>query len=221
MRICMTDQNFLAMRRAMVESQLRTNDVNDPVLLEAILAVPREAFLPEARRASAYIDRSVPLGDGRALNPPLATARLLIAAAINPGDHVLLVGSATGYAAALLARLGCPVVALEEDAGLAAQAKTALADYAGINAVTGPLAKGHAKGAPYDVIVVDGAIEAMPDELIDQLKIGGRAVFACVERGVTRLCTGVRSAGGFGARPFADSEAVVLPGFTAPKGFTF
>ncbi len=89
-----------------------------------------------------------PLGNGRALNPPLATARLLIAAAINPGDHVLLVGAATGYAAALLARLGCPVVALEEDAGLAAQAKTALSDYAGINIVTGPLAKGHVKARP-------------------------------------------------------------------------
>ena len=144
----MTDQNFTAMRRAMVESQLRTNDVNDPVLLEVILAVPREAFLPEARRASAYIDRSVPLSDGRALNPPLATARLLMEAAINPNDHVLLVGAATGYAAALLARLGCSVTALEEDAGLAAHARTALADYAGINLVTGPLAKGHAKGAP-------------------------------------------------------------------------
>ena len=217
----MTDQNFTAMRRAMVESQLRTNDVNDPALLEVILAVPREAFLPEARRASAYIDRSVPLSDGRALNPPLATARLLMEAAINPSDHVLLVGAATGYAAALLARLGCSVVALEDDAGLAAQAKTALEDYAGINVVTGPLAKGHPTGAPYDVIVIDGAIETMPDALIDQLKIGGRVAFASVERGVTRLCTGVRSAGGFGARPFADSEAVVLPGFTAPKGFTF
>jgi protein-L-isoaspartate(D-aspartate) O-methyltransferase len=221
MRISMTDQNFMAMRRAMVESQLRTNDVNDPVLLEAILAVPREAFLPEARRASAYIDRSVPLGDGRALNPPLATARLLVAAAINPGDHVLLVGAATGYAAALLARLGCAVVALEEDAALVAQAKTALSDYAGIDIVTGPLAEGQAAGAPYDVIVVDGAIEALPDALIEQLKIGGRAVFASAERGVTRLCTGVRSAGGFGARPFVDSEAVVLPGFAVPKGFTF
>ncbi|HEY1124005.1 MAG TPA: protein-L-isoaspartate O-methyltransferase [Sphingobium sp.] len=217
----MTDQNFTAMRRAMVESQLRTNDVNDPVLLEAILSVPREAFLPEARRASAYIDRSVPLSGSRALNPPLATARLLVEAGINPGDHVLLVGAATGYAAALLARLGCSVVALEEDADLLMQAKAALADYAGITLVSGTLAKGHAKGAPYDTIIVDGAIEAMPDALIQQLKVGGRAAFASAERGVTRLCLGVRSAGGFGARAFVDSEAAVLPGFAAPKGFTF
>lgn len=217
----MTDQNFTAMRRAMVESQLRTNDVNDPVILEAILAVPREAFLPEARRASAYIDRSVPLGNGRAMNPPLATARLLIEAAPSAGDHVLLVGAGSGYAAALLAKLGCSVVALEEDADLVAQAKASLADYAGVTVVQDSLAKGHAAGAPYDILFVDGAIETVPDALIDQLKIGGRAVYASVERGVTRLCAGVRSAGGFGARALVDSEAALLPGFAAPKGFTF
>jgi len=217
----MTDQNFTAMRRAMVESQLRTNDVNDPVLLDVILAVPREAFLPEARRASAYIDRAVPLGNGRALNPPLATARLLIEADIKAGDHVLLVGAASGYAAALLSRLSCKVVALEDSADLVAHARTALADFAGISIQTGALAKGHAKGAPYDVIFIDGAVEAFPDALVAQLKVGGRAVFASAERGVTRLCSGVRTAGGFGARAFADSEAVTLPGFAAPKGFTF
>ncbi len=217
----MTEQNFTAMRRAMVESQLRTNDVNDPVLLEAILSVPREAFLPEARRASAYIDRSVPLGNGRAINPPLATARLLVAAELKAGDHVLLVGAASGYTAALLARLGCTVIALEDDTGLAAQAATNLSGQAGIDIVAGPLAKGHAKGAPYDVVFVDGAIEAIPDALVDQLKVGGRAVFASIDRGVTRLCAGVRSAGGFGARAFADSEAAPLPGFALPKGFTF
>lgn len=217
----MTDQSFTAMRRAMVESQLRTSDVNDPTLLEAILATPREAFLPKARRASAYIDRAVPLGGGRALNPPLATARLLVEANLKAGDHVLLIGAASGYAAALLARLGCSVVAVEENAELAAQAKKALAGEARVTVETGPLAKGHAKGAPYDVLFIDGAVETLPDALVDQLKIGGRAVFASAERGVTRLCAGVRSAGGFGARVLVDSETVILPGFSAPKGFTF
>lgn len=217
----MTDQNFKAMRRAMVESQLRTNDVNDPQLLEAILAVPREDFLPVERRGAAYIDRAVPLGDGRALNPPLATARLLGEAAPQPAEHVLLIGAATGYAAALLARLGCSVVAVEEDANLVARAKQALGDYAGIAIEKGPLAKGCAKRAPYDLIFVDGAIESLPDKLVEQLKVGGRAVFASAERGVTRLCIGVRSAGGFGARALVDSDAVILPGFAAPKRFTF
>jgi protein-L-isoaspartate(D-aspartate) O-methyltransferase len=217
----MTDQNFTAMRRAMVETQLRTNDVNDPVVLEAILAVPREQFVPQARRDAAYVDRSVPLANGRALNPSLATARLLIAAEIKSGDHVLLIGAATGYAAALLVRLGCSVVALEEDAELVSQARTALKSMGGVLVEKGALAKGHAKGGPYDLIFIDGAVETFPDKLVEQLKVDGRAVFASADRGVTRLSVGVRSAGGFGARVFADSDAVVLPGFSAPKGFTF
>jgi protein-L-isoaspartate(D-aspartate) O-methyltransferase len=217
----MTDQNFQAMRRAMVESQLRTSDVNDPVLLDVILAVPRETFLPAERQSAAYIDRAVPLGNGRALNPPLATARLLTEAAVKTGDHVLLIGAATGYAAALLSRLGCTVVAIEEDEALVAHARVALAGYAGITIEQGPLAKGSAKSAPYDVLFIDGAIESVPDALVDQLKVGGRVVHALVERGITRLCSGVRTAGGFGSRAFSDSEAALLPGFAQPKSFTF
>jgi protein-L-isoaspartate(D-aspartate) O-methyltransferase len=217
----MTEQTFRAMRRAMVESQLRTNDVNDPEIIEAILAEPREDYLPAARRSSAYIDRAVPLGGGRSLNPPLATARLLIEAAPRPGDHVLLIGAATGYAAALLARLGCTVVAVEEDADLVAHAREQLADWAGISFESGPLAKGARKAGPYDLLFIDGAVEELGDALTDQLKVDGRAVFARSERGVTRLCVGTRTAGGFGARVFLDSEAAPLPGFAKPKSFTF
>lgn len=217
----MTEQNFRAMRRAMVESQLRTNDVNDPEIIEAILAEPRENYLPEARRDAAYIDRAVPLGDGRALNPPLATARLLVAAAPQPGEHVLLIGAATGYAAALLARLGCDVVAVEEAPALAAHAKAELKNWAGITIETGPLAAGSKKKAPFDLLFVDGAVEDLSNALIDQLKVDGRAVFARAERGVTRLCIGTRTAGGFGARVLVDSEAALLPGFAKPKSFTF
>lgn len=217
----MTEQNFIAMRRAMVESQLRTNDVNDPEILEAILAEPREAYLPEARRSAAYIDRAVPLSNGRALNPPLATARLLTEAAPQPGEHVLLIGAATGYAAALLARLGCVVVAVEEEADLVALAKAQLSDWAGISFETGALAKGAKKSGPYDILFIDGAVEEIGDALIEQLKVGGRAVFARADPGVTRLCIGTRTAGGFGARAFVDSEAALLPGFAKPKSFTF
>lgn len=217
----MTEQTFRAMRRAMVESQLRTNDVNDPEIIEAILAEPREDYLPAARRSSAYIDRAVPLGGGRSLNPPLATARLLIEAAPRPGDHVLLIGAATGYAAALLARLGCTVVAVEEDVDLVAHAREQLSDWAGISFESGPLAKGARKAGPYDLLFIDGAVEELGDALTDQLKVDGRAVFARSERGVTRLCVGTRTAGGFGARVFLDSEAAPLPGFAKPKSFTF
>jgi len=215
----MTEQNFAAMRRAMVESQLRTNDVNDVAAIRAILAVPREAFVPEERRAAAYIDRAVPLSGGRALNPPLATARLLVEAQVTPGHSVLLIGAATGYAAALLAEMGAKVTAVESDAALAATAKTALGDRATL--VEGPLEAGAPAGSPYDILFIDGAVELLPETLTDQIRPGGRAVFARVDQGVTRLCSGVRSAGGFGANAFADSESVVLPGFAAPRGFCF
>lgn len=217
----MSEQNFKAMRRAMVESQLRTNDVNDPEIIEAILAEPREAYLPEERRSAAYIDRAVPLSEGRALNPPLATARLLVEAAPKPDEQVLLIGAATGYAAALLTRLAGTVIAVEEDEALVAHARSLLDDRANLTLVSGTLAKGHAKGAPYDLLFIDGAVEELDDALTDQLKIGGRAVFARAERGVTRLCVGTRTTGGFGARAFVDSEAVTLPGFAKPKSFTF
>jgi protein-L-isoaspartate(D-aspartate) O-methyltransferase len=217
----MSEQNFRAMRRAMVESQLRTNDVNDLEIIEAILAEPREDYLPEERRSAAYIDRSVPLGDGRALNPPLATARLLVEAAPRPGEKVLLIGSATGYAAALLARLGCTVVAVEERADFAERARALLADRGNVDVESGALVAGAPGKGPYDLLFIDGAVEELPDALVDQLKVGGRAVFARAERGVTRLCIGTRTAGGFGARAFVDSEAVPLPGFARPKSFTF
>ncbi len=214
-------QRFAAMRRAMVESQLRTNDVNDPDVLAALLAVPRERFVPDNRQAAAYIDRPVPLGGGRALNPPLATARLLAEAQPAHGEAVLLIGSATGYAAALLVALGARVTAVEEDAGLLAQARDALAGTQGVTLVDGPLHAGHAPGGPYDLLFIDGAIEQWPEVLTDQLKVGGRAVTARIDRGVCRLASGVRTAGGFGLRDLVDCEAVMLPGFARPKTFAF
>ncbi|MBU0557313.1 MAG: protein-L-isoaspartate O-methyltransferase [Alphaproteobacteria bacterium] len=217
----MTEQTFKAMRRAMVESQLRTSDVNDPVILEALLAEPRELYVPQERVSAAYIDRAVPLGNGRALNPPLATARLLVEAAPRAGEKVLLIGAATGYAAALLARLGCDVVAVEEDEALLAHAKAALKGNKNVRLEKGPLSAGWKKGAPYDLLFIDGAVEELSEALIAQLRVDGRAVFARLERGVTRLCVGTRTAGGFGARAFVDWEAVPLPGFARPKTFTF
>ncbi len=217
----MTQQNFTSMRRAMVESQLRTNDVNDVDVIRAILSVPREDYVPEERRAAAYIDRAVPLANGRALNPPLATARLLTEAGVQAGQTVLLIGAATGYAAALLGALGATVTALESDEALAAEARTRLGGAAGVTVVDGPLEAGVPSGAPYDLIFIDGAVESVPERLSDQVKVGGRVVFARADRGVTRLCVGTRSAGGFGATVLVDAEAVVLPGFAEPKSFRF
>lgn len=195
----MTETNFASMRTAMVESQLRTSDVSDVRVIAAMARVPREDYVPAARQAMAYSDRPVPLDDGRALNPPLATGRLLTEAAIRPGERVLLIGGATGYAEALLAEMGARVVALDEAAAL-----------------TGPPGE-----TGFDVLLIDAAVDHVPQGLVDALADGGRASVGIVERGVTRLCTGRKSGGAFGLAMIADLEMVILPGFARPKYFTF
>jgi protein-L-isoaspartate(D-aspartate) O-methyltransferase len=212
-----TDQNFNSMRRAMVASQLRTTAVNDARVVEAMGAVPRERYVPAERASLAYVDTLVPLGGGRALNPPMATGRLLTAAELRPTDRALVVGAATGYAPAVLARLVATVVALEVDPALPTSGALA----ANVERVNGPLEAGWSASAPYDVILIDGAVEAIPDALVAQLAEGGRLVAGLIERGVTRLVLGRRAAGGFGVTAFADAESALLPGFAAPPAFRF
>lgn len=212
---------FETMRHAMVASQLRTNAVNDTRVVEAMARLPREDFLPEEHRAIAYRDTLLPLAGGRRQNLPLATGRLLTVADVRPTDKVLLIGAAGGYSAALLAGLANAVVAVEEEASLAALARTALAAYANVELVEGPLAAGYAKEGPYDLIVVDGAVEELPAALLDQLKPEGRVVTGVVDRGVTRLASGRRTEGGFGLSDFADIECAILPGFERLRTFQF
>ena len=206
-------------RAAMVVSQLRTSGVSDARVVAARAQGEREKFLPESQRALAYRDRSVPLGNGRAQSPPLATGLLLTEARLRPEDKVLIVGAAGGYAAAVAAKLTTSVVAVESDPALAAAARTALEGQAEL--VEGPLADGCAAHAPYDVLIVDGAVEDLPAALAAQVGPGGRIVTGLVDRGVTRLASGVRREGGFGLKPFADIECAVLPGFEKPRGFKF
>lgn len=206
-------------RAAMVVSQLRTSGVSDARVVAAMAQVEREKFLPESQRALAYRDRPLPLGNGRVQNPPLATGLLITEARLQPEDKVLIVGAAGGYAAAVAAKLAAKVVAVEADPALAASARTALEGQAEL--VEGPLADGHAAGAPYDVLIVDGAVEELPAALAGQVASGGRIVAGLVDRGVTRLASGVRSESGFGLKAFADIETVVLPGFEKPRGFKF
>lgn len=196
----------------MVESQLRTSDVDDVRVIAAMAKLPREDYVPAERRAMAYIDRPVPLGGGRALNPPLVVGRLLTEAKVAPGDKVLLIGAATGYSAALLTALGAQVTAVEEEGG---------PDFAVATMMRGPLNTGAASGAPYDLLVIDGAVEEVPATLVQQLVDGGRVVTGIVERGVTRLCSGRVVAGVLGLSSLADIEMVVLPGFAAPERFVF
>lgn len=216
----MTEHNFEHMRRAMVASQLRTTGVSDPSVVAAMGAVPREHFVPEGRAAMAYADALVPLGGGRELNSPMALGRLLSEAAPCEGERAMVIGAATGYSAAVLERLVGPVVAVEEDPALLAVAEEALAG-SRVKLVGGPLAAGYSEGGPYDLILIDGAVEFVPQALIDQLVDGGRVAAAVLEEGVTRLSLGRKAGEGFGMAAFSDSAATILPGFVRPRGFTF
>jgi protein-L-isoaspartate(D-aspartate) O-methyltransferase len=208
------------MRRAMVESQLRTTGVNDPRVIAAMAEVPRERFVPVERRGVAYMDRPVALGAGRALNIPEATGLLLTAAAVRASDKVLLVGAGSGYTAALLEKLAAHVTALEEDAALLTFARENLAGLR-VELVEGPLNQGWAAAAPYDLIVIDGLVEQVPDALVDQLAESGRLACAIFDRGASRLAVGRKAGAGFGLDLFADCEAAALPGFARPKTFVF
>lgn len=208
------------MRAAMVDSQLRTNDVIDPAVVAAMATVAREAHVSAALSSVAYTDRAISLGDGRALNAPLVTGRLLVAADVRPGTRVLLIGAATGYTAALLAKLGAEVHAVEEQGDLLAAARAAATD-ANIHWISGPLTAGAPKAAPFDLIFIDGAIEALPDALAKQLAEGGRVVAARRDGAVTRLVQGVKTGGSIALRSFADMDVAPLPGFAVVKGFEF
>jgi protein-L-isoaspartate(D-aspartate) O-methyltransferase len=210
--------DFAAARRAMVDSQLRPEGVVDPGVVYAIANLPREAFVPPAARALAYGDRPVPLGNGRALAPPAVTGRLLSELEPRHGERALVVGSGSGYSAALLESLGLEVIAVENDPNLAAMAKSASP---GIDLIERDLSAGYADAAPYDIILIDGAVEHIPDAITAQLVEGGRIGAALCDRGVTRLAVGQNVGGSVGLRTIADADVAPLPGFDRPKTFTF
>ena len=216
----MTEHVFEQMRRAMVASQLRTTGVNDPRVVAAMGAVPRERFVPPERCALAYADTLVPIGHGRELNSPMALGRMLTEAHLLGHERALAIGVATGYSAAVLARLVRSVVAVEEVPELAAFARAALAG-TGVELVEAPLAQGHAAGAPYDFILIDGAVEQVPPAIVDQIADGGEFALALIEDGVTRLSVGRVAGGAFGTTAVSDAAAAVLPGFASPRGFSF
>ncbi len=217
----MTEHNFEQMRRAMVASQLRTTGVNDPRVVAAMGAVPRERFVPAERCALAYADTLVPVGHGRELNSPMALGRMLSEARLRGHERALAIGVATGYSAAVLARLAGSVTAVEEEPELAGFARDALAGTGVELLVEGPLSEGHAAGAPYDFILIDGAVEHVPQAIVDQLADGGEFALALVDEGVTRLCVGRVAGGAFGTTAVSDAAAALLPGFEKPRGFSF
>jgi protein-L-isoaspartate(D-aspartate) O-methyltransferase len=220
--------DFAAARRMMVDGQVRTSDVTDLRIIAAMLELPRERFVPESRADLAYLDLDVAVGAAagglaRCLLKPMVLAKLVQAAAVKAGDHVLDVGCASGYSSALLARLARSVVALEEDPELVRFAGEALgAVGAGnVTVVGGPLTQGWQAAAPYDLILLNGATEVPPEALCRQLKDGGRLVAVVGRAPASRamLYRAVKS--DVSGWPIFDAAAPLLPGFAAPAEFVF
>ncbi len=216
--------DYATARLNMVENQIRPNRVTDERVLAAIAAVPRERFVPKRLHGNAYVDQDIALGDGRYLMEPVVFARLLQAAAIGPGDVVLDIGCGTGYSTAVLGKLAGTVVALESDAALAKEAIEALTelDVDNTAVVEGPLDEGYPRQAPYDVIVLGGSVDAVPDAITDQLIEGGRLVAVVnVAPSVGNIELIHRLYGALSRRLLFDAAVPVLPGYAAEHGFVF
>ena len=221
----MTD--FTASRQNMVDCQVRPSDVTDLRIIDAMLAVPRENFVPESKRLIAYLDLDIDVAaDGqpkRCLIKPAVLAKMLQAAAITETDRVLVVGCATGYSAAVVAHLAGQVFATEPDSALAAGAARRLADIglSNVTVSTGEPADGDKAHAPYDVIVMDGATELEPHGLYEQLKMGGRLVGVFATSQPPRATLVARSPADFGSRVLFDASAPVLPGLERRPAFVY
>lgn len=215
----MTD--FAANRTMMVDTQVRPSDVTKFPIIDAMLSVRREAFVPRARREVAYVDANIKLGANRVILEPRTLGKMLDALDVQQSDMVLNIGAGLGYTAAVLSRMAEAVIAVEDDAEMAAEAESTLADQGADNVVVieGPLAQGAAKHGPYDAILIEGAVQQVPSALTDQLKEGGRvaAVFANGALGECRI--GYKIDGNVSWRLAFNAGAPVLPGFEAERAF--
>jgi protein-L-isoaspartate(D-aspartate) O-methyltransferase len=221
--------DFKLERANMVESQIRPNAVTDTELLKVLLETPRELFVPPSLRALAYLDGELRVEEARDHRParnllsPMAFAKLAQLARVRNGDRILDIGGATGYSAAILARLGASVVAVENDAGLIAVAKEALATLGigNVSFTVGPMEAGAPEHAPYDVIFLNGRVSQLPDALLDQLSEGGRLVapmgtaHATKGKLLSKIDSRIQERIGF------DIGASPLPGFEPKKAFVF
>lgn len=219
----MSKPGFETMRAAMIDRQLRTTGVSDSRLLAAFADVPRELFVDRTLTGVAYVDAPVSVGHGRSMMEPLTLGRLLEAALPGADESVLIIGGATGYSAAIIARLAARVTMVEEDAALADVARATLATLGVDNVViveathTG----GAPGGAPYDLLLLDGAVAVIPDSLLAQVRDGGRIAGVQMVNGVGSAMTGVMTSGGLGYETFAEVAATPLPGFGRETTFVF
>ncbi|MCP8938577.1 protein-L-isoaspartate O-methyltransferase [Alsobacter sp. SYSU M60028] len=217
--------DFATQRRTMVDGQLRTYDVFNTAVIDAVLDTPREIFVAPSDRAVAYIDRELPVAEGHArrMLTPMVFARLIQSAEILPTDSVLDVGCGSGYGAAVLARIGGSVVALEEDDVLANLARRNLSQLGLPNAqvVTGSLVAGYPALGSYDVIVVEGALEVEPEALLAQLNPGGRLVAVWGVGRSGRASVWTKSGPTVGRRTVFDAAAPRLAAFAKPEAFAF
>jgi len=218
---------FSTARQKMVDGQVRPSDVTDIRIIEAMLTVPREAFIPKNQRALAYLDIDLDVSAGgpskRFLIKPAVMAKMVQAADIKETDNALIVGCASGYSVSLVAKLASFVTATESDSSLAATAKAVLAELGFGNVVvkTAAAAEGDSANAPYDVIILNGATEIVPDGLCRQLKEGGRLVGVFATTQSQRAAIVTRSHDEFGNRALFDAAAPVLPGLERPQVFVF
>jgi len=219
--------DFATARQKMVDGQVRTSDVTDRRVLDAMLAIPREAFIPPSRQPLAYLDIDLDVTEGdsvkRFLLKPAVTAKMLQAAAIGPADTALVVGCATGYIAALVGALASRVIATENDPALTSRAKDVLSRVGCVNVTVkeGAAFEGAPSEAPFDVIVLNGATEVAPEALYGQLSEGGRLVGVFATAQPARATIVTRSRGDFGHRDLFDAAAPVLPGLERRSVFIF
>ncbi|MBD3677563.1 MAG: protein-L-isoaspartate O-methyltransferase [Rhodobacteraceae bacterium] len=215
----MTD--YAARRTMMVDTQVRPSDVTKFPIIKAMLSIPREGFVPGDKREAAYAGENVDLGNGRVLLEPRTIAKMLDALDIQPDELVLDIGAGLGYVAAVTAKMAEAVVAIEEDEAMATEAEQALADAGADNVavVAGPLAEGDSRHGPYDVILVEGAVEEIPAIVLDQLKEGGRIAALFADGAVGACRVGYKLDGRISWRFAFNAGAPVLPGFARQREF--
>jgi protein-L-isoaspartate(D-aspartate) O-methyltransferase len=213
--------DFAARRMMMVDTQVRPSDVTKFPIIDAMLRVPREVFVPVELREAAYVGENIDIGPRRVVLDPRTLAKMLDALDIQPGEMVLDLGAGHGYSSAVIARLAEAVIAVEEDAQMAAEAERCLSAEGVDNAVViaGPLAAGAAKHGPYDVIVIEGGIEVLPDAITLQLKDGGRIGALFMEAGLGVVRIGLKRGGMIGWRHAFNAAAPVMPGFDRVRAF--